>query len=241
MSYQDRSYRSLIKDDGLESFRIVVKETDLLVRAERLLGNETRDLILKHRLPLERYAGDYPDFLKILTPFPEDRFAPSIVRTMICAAQKAGVGPMAAVAGAIAEYVGKDLLAYSREVIVENGGDIFINTSCPTTLAIFAGDSPLSNKLALRVDPRGRAMGVCTSSGTVGHSMSFGNADAIVVISESAALADAAATAVGNSVSKKTDIATAVNIGKNIQGVLGLVIIIGAELGVWGSVELVKL
>jgi len=241
MTYQDRTYRSFVKDDRLESFRVVVKETDLLVRAETLLENETRDLVLKHRLPLERYAEDYPGFLQTLTPFPEDLLAPSVVRTMIWAAQKAGVGPMAAVAGAIAEYVGKDLLAYSREVMVENGGDIFINTNFPITLAVFAGTSPLSNKLGLRVDSPGSAMGVCTSSGTVGHSLSFGSADAIVVISESAALADAAATAVGNSVSKKTDIATAVNVGKNIQGVLGLVIIVGAELGVWGSVELVKL
>jgi len=239
--YKDRHYRSIVSKSRLQTFRVVVKETDLLVRTQTLLEDETRDLVLKHRMPLERYAEDHPDFIDSLTPFSHDYLAPPIVKTMIEAGNRAGVGPMAAVAGAVAEYVGRDLLSYSEDVIVENGGDIFIRTTFPLTVAVFAGDSPLSNKLGVRIDFAGTSVGVCTSSGTVGHSMSLGNADAAVVISESAALADAAATAIGNMVSNKTDIASAIRMGENIEGILGIVVILGDKLGVWGRVELVKL
>jgi ApbE superfamily uncharacterized protein (UPF0280 family) len=160
---------------------------------------------------------------------------------MIEAGRRAGVGPMAAVAGAIAEYVGRDLLGYSNEVIVENGGDIFLAMTDPATIAILAGSSPLSNRLGLRADfPQG-SVGICTSSGTVGHSLSLGAADAVVVLSESTALADAVATALGNKVGDGADIEAALAAGKAIEGVLGLVVIVGARLGVWGQVELVHL
>lgn len=239
--YQHRIYRSLITDDKLESFRVVVKETDLLVRAQRPLERETRDLVLKHRVPLERYAEDHPDFVESLTPLSDDDLAPPIVRTMIEASQKAGVGPMAAVAGAVAEYVGRDLLSYSKEVMIENGGDIFISTTYPLTVAIFAGPSPLSGKLGVRIDSPRTPMAVCTSSGSVGHSISFGSSDAVVVISESAALADATATTIGNAVSKKEDVVSAIHLAGNIQGVLGVVVILDDHMGVWGTVELVGL
>jgi ApbE superfamily uncharacterized protein (UPF0280 family) len=240
-TYEHRSYRGLVCKGKLESFRVVVKETDLLVRAEKPLERETRDLVLKHRMPLERYAEDHPDFLESLTPFANDHLAPPIVRTMIKATRKAGVGPMAAVAGAVAEYVGKDLLNYSKEVMIENGGDIFIRTTFPLTVAIFAGPSPLSGKLGVRIDSPEKPVAVCTSSGTVGHSLSLGTADAVVVISESAALADAAATAIGNAVSKKGDIPSAIRLGENIEGVLGVIAILDDQMGVWGKVELVGL
>jgi ApbE superfamily uncharacterized protein (UPF0280 family) len=239
--YQERTYRSLVNDDRLHSFRVVVKETDLLVRSKHLLEKETRDFILKCRLPLERYVEDHPEFLHCLVPFPKDRFAPPIVRTMIEAGRKARVGPMAAVAGAVAEYVGKDLLSLTDEVIVENGGDIFIHTASPLTVAVYAGDSPLSNKLGIRVACSGDPLGICTSSGTVGHSLSFGKADAVVVISDSSALADAAATSIGNRVTGKRGVASAIDFGKEIEGVQGILVVIDDELSVWGKVELIRL
>ncbi len=122
---------------------------------------------------------------------------------MAAAAQTAGVGPMAAVAGAIAECVGRELLEFSPEVIVENGGDIFLKVSHRRTVGIFAGDSPLTGRIGIQIEARDTPLGVCTSSGTVGHSLSFGRADAVVVLAPAAALADAAATAIGNRVSRK--------------------------------------
>lgn len=240
-AYKNRTYRSLVSRHKLETFRVVVKETDLLVGADRPLQDETRDLVLKHRMALERYIGDHPDFVDRLTPYPRDPLAPPIVKTMMEAGRKAGVGPMGAVAGAVAEYVGRDLLAYSEEVIIENGGDIFIRTTFPLTVAILAGGSPLSGKLGVRIDSPESPVGVCTSSGTVGHSLSLGRADAAVVISASAALADAAATAIGNRVSDKADIASATHLGENIDGVLGVAVILDDKMGAWGQVELVRL
>lgn len=240
-SYEHRTYRSLVSDKKLASFRVVVKETDLLVRADSPLETETRNLVLRHRIPLERYLEQHPGFVHRMVPLSQDQLAPPIVRSMIAASQKAGVGPMAAVAGAIAEYVGRDLLAHTKDVIVENGGDIFIRTGFPLVVAIFAGKPPLGNKLGVRVDSPGRPVAVCTSSGTLGHSLSLGRADASVVISESATLADAAATAIGNEVSEKHDIEPAISFGKNIEGVLGIVVILDNEIGFWGDVDLVHI
>jgi ApbE superfamily uncharacterized protein (UPF0280 family) len=239
--YKDRTYRSLVANNKLQSFRVVVKETDLLVRANKPLQEETRELVLRHRMPLERYIDDHPDFFHCLTPFPYDEFAPPIVRTMIRAGEKAGVGPMAAVAGALAEYIGRDLLTYSEDVIIENGGDIFLTTTLPTVVAIFAGASPLSGKLGVRIDSPRRPVAVCTSSGTVGHSFSRGTADAAVVVSESAVVADAAATAIGNVVKKKADIACGIRLGEKMEGVLGVAVILGDRMGIWGELDVTKL
>jgi ApbE superfamily uncharacterized protein (UPF0280 family) len=148
---------------------------------------------------------------------------------------------MAAVAGAMAESVSKDLLKLSKEVIVENGGDIYLATSRERTIGIFAGDSPLSLKIGIVIGPEDSPLGVCTSSGTVGPSLSFGKADAVCILSKSAALADAAATAVGNIVKEKKDIESGLERGKEIEGVLGILIIVGEKMGVWGNVKLVRI
>jgi hypothetical protein len=160
---------------------------------------------------------------------------------MIDAGENAGVGPMAAVAGAAAERVGNDLLLHSKEVIIENGGDVFIKTRHPVTVGIFAGKSPLSLKIGLKVHSENHSIAVCTSSGTVGHSLSFGRADAVSVVSASCPLADAAATAIGNRVRSRSDIARGIEFGKKIRGVEGVLIIIGDRIGVWGELELVPL
>jgi ApbE superfamily uncharacterized protein (UPF0280 family) len=154
------------------------------------------------------------------------------------AGQKAGVGPMAAVAGAIAESVGRELLTFTPEIIVENGGDIYLKVLRKRTVGIFAGDSPLTGKIGLEIEPGDTPLGICTSSGTVGHSLSYGKSDAVVVLSASTALADAAATAIGNRIQKPDDIDTAIEFGRSIDGLKGIVIIVGKSVGVWGDVKL---
>jgi hypothetical protein len=157
------------------------------------------------------------------------------------AARKAKVGPMAAVAGAIAKFVGLELLAFSEEVIVENGGDIFLKIKQNRKVGIYAGTSPFSEKIALEVAAREKPFSVCTSSGTVGHSFSFGKADAVVVIAENASLADAAATAIGNVVKEISDIEQGLKVAKTIRGLDGVLIIKGDHLGALGKVKLVPL
>ena len=163
---------------------------------------------------------------------------PPIVRAMTEAAQKAGVGPMAAVAGAIAEFVGKKLLNYCHEVIVENGGDIFMRVKRRKRVGIYAGESPLSGKIALEVESRDTPLGLCCSAGTFGHSLSLGKADAVVILSPSAILADAVATAVGNIVKKKDDIRRGLEFLRKIPEVQGGVIIKGKRIGAWGKVRI---
>ncbi len=239
--YEERTYRNLVKTDDLAKFEVIVKETDLLVRADRDLSREARESILRYRHQLETYIESNPDFQKSLVPIEDDPHAPEIVRKMLRTSRLADVGPMAAVAGAIAESVANDLLPLSREVIIENGGDIYLVTSKERTVGIYAGTSFFSHKLGIVVEPRETPLGVCTSSGTVGPSLSFGKADAVCILSKSAALADAAATAVGNVVKEKKDIELGLERGKEIEGVLGIVIIVGEKVGVWGSVKLTRL
>jgi len=239
--YEKRTYRNLVKTDDLVKFEVIVKETDLLLRAERDLSNETRESVLKYRHQLETYIETNPEFQRSLIPLKNDPYAPEIVREMIRTTQLAQVGPMAAVAGAMAEFVSKDLLPISKEVIVENGGDIYLATSRERTIGIFAGNSPLSLKVGVVISPKDSPLGVCTSSGTVGPSLSFGKADAVCILSKSGALADAAATSVGNIVKEKKDIELGLERGKEIEGVSGVLIIVGEKMGVWGNLKLTRL
>ncbi len=241
MTYQPRDYRTRMAREGLVGFRVVVKETDLWVLAARDFTPEVREVALQERRQLESYIAAHPGFLEALAPWPEDPFAPGLAREMIAAAAQVGVGPMAAVAGAMAQRVGRALSPHSAEVIVENGGDIFIQVQQPATIALFAGKSPLSGKVGLKIDPAWGPLGVCTSSGTVGHSLSFGKADAACVIAADAALADAAATALGNRVPDAGAMPVALEWAGTVPEILGAVVIVGEKLGAWGRVELAPL
>lgn len=238
--YQPRTYRNRIEDKDLVSFSVAIKETDLYIRARSNLQRKARRLVNKYRQQIEKYIEKYPDFLSSLEPVPPVEDAPAIIKEMIEAGDIVNVGPMAAVAGAIAENVGRELLEFSPEIIVENGGDIYLNIIRDRAVGIFAGDSPLSGRLGLEISARDTPLGICTSSGTVGHSLSYGKTDAVVVIAKSTALADAAATAIGNMVKRPDDIDNATEFGKNIDGLKGLVIIIEGEMGVWGDVKFCK-
>jgi ApbE superfamily uncharacterized protein (UPF0280 family) len=238
---EEKKYRNRVSAGDLVSFQVRVKETDLLIHAESDLSKPAREAVLRCRGYLEAYIGLNPDFVRALTPWEIEGPVPPIVREMVKAGQVAGVGPMAAVAGAISEQVGRELLEVSRGVIVENGGDIFLQTDEPAVVGVYAGGSPLSMRIGLRMHPGGRPMAVCTSSGTVGHSFSYGHADAVCVTASSCALADAAATAIGNRVDSRSDIQKGIEFGKKIPGLEGVVIIVEDRIGLWGRLELVPL
>ena len=237
----ERTYRRRVHASGLVAFRVVCQETDVMVQADRLLATEARERVLACRGQIEGFIRRYPAVAATLRPWTATAMAPPVVRRMIQAGEAAGVGPMAAVAGAIAEDVGRHLLEYSRQVVVENGGDLFLRTDRPVVAALFAGDSPLSMKVGLRISEAGDGIGVCTSSGTVGHSFSAGKADAVCVIAPSCALADAAATAVGNRVAQPGQVASAISFGRQIPGVSGIVVVAGGRMAAWGELELVPL
>lgn len=239
--FEKRTYRNAVRTDELIQFEVIVNETDLLIRAERDLASEAKASILKYRNQIETYIATDPIFAKSLVPVPEIPHLPEIIVEMIRAACSAGVGPMAAVAGAISQAVCRDLVHFSKEVIIENGGDIYLTTSKERVIGIYAGSSPLSMRIGIVVEPDESPLAVCTSSGTVGHSLSFGKADAVCVLSQSGALADAAATAIGNIVRERKDIERGLEKGREIKGVSGVLIIVGEKMGIWGKIRLIRL
>jgi len=236
--YEPRTYRHWVNHKDLIPFNIVVKETDLYICASTNLKRKAYRLVLKYRDKLEGYIGQHPAFLTSLEPFPVDGGAPGIVKAMAEATARVGVGPMASVAGAIAEFVGNELLAFSPEIIIENGGDIYLKSAEKRIVGIYAGKSPLTGKIGLEINGEDTPLGICTSSGTVGHSLSFGKADAVIVLSKSTTLADAAATAIGNLIKQPSDIPNGVEFAKGVEGLLGVVIIEGDNMGLWGEVKI---
>lgn len=240
--YQRRFYRDWVKQDDLRLAHIIEKETDLAILTNKPVDREfIRERLYTCRWDIENYIAKDNRFLTALKPLPVEISAPAIIREMSTAALKAGVGPMAAVAGAVAESIGRDLLKKKyRDVIIENGGDIFLKTTKPRVIGIYAGRSKLWNNLSLKIKPEDTPLGICTSSGTIGHSLSFGSADSVVIISKSTALADAVATAVCNRITSKHDLAAALDFARSVRGVLGVVIILKKDLISWGGIEFAR-
>ena len=240
-TYQERTYRHNVHAKGLKSFQVVVGETDLWICAESDFEKQVRDLVFMFRHQIETYIEFHPEFLTSLLPLSDDPYAPPIVRDMIRSTIKAGVGPIASVAGAMAQWVGEALFDLSEQVIIENGGDIFMTAKRPVTVSIFAGDSPLSGKFGLRIPEWQMPLGICSSSATVGHSLSRGITDVVCLLSKSTALADAAATALGNRVMKRADLEHAAHWTEEIGGIIGGVVIVEDAMATWGDIELAEI
>jgi uncharacterized protein len=185
---------------------------------------------------LDAYIARQPAFQSSLEPLELLPDAPEICRRMAAAALPCGVGPMAAVAGAVAQMcVEKAVAAGAEEAIVENGGDIYIASRRPVSVGLYAGDHPVSGRIALAF-PAGRLpVSVCSSSSRFGHSMSFGDCDLATVVSRDGALADAAATLAGNSVKSADDVEPALAKVLAIPGVQGVLIIRDGRVGVAGD------
>jgi len=229
---------------GLRDFHVRLKETDLHIQADRDVQRRAEELVLESRLQIEEHIVHNPLFYSSLQPIPKDFTAVPLVKEMYDASRKANVGPMASVAGAIAEYVGRKLMDEGvEEIIIENGGDLFLSRKEACCIAIYAGQSPLSNKVGIEL-PVGSHWGVCTSSGTIGHSLSLGKADSVTVVAHSTPLADAVATRLGNEVGNSNDIEKNINdalaIARLIEGVQGAVVICDHLMGAVGDITVVK-
>ncbi len=238
--YEERLYRRVSRPHDLICYEAAYKETDLFCCTSADLKAFIEERILFYRNQLEGYIRSRPEFLESLRPLAPDTLAPKIVKEMLGASAAVGVGPMACVAGAVAEFIGRDIEASSDEYIIENGGDIFLRSRKERNVLIYAKDSPYSGKIGLRARPRETAYGVCTSSATVGPSLSFGRADAVCVIGLSSLFADGLATRLGNIVHKESDIPVALEEGRQFTGVIAILIILGKKLGVWGDIDLIR-
>jgi len=237
--FRERVYRRDLHTGDMEAYEVKEGESDLFIRTSVRLYDEALKALRKARADISSYLRENPLFHTSLSPLAFDPEAPDIVQDMLAAAIRADVGPMAAVAGAVAEQVGLHLVTFSDDIIIENGGDIYMNSPSAQTVSIFTDNVHFASKLKLRISPERMPCGVCTSSGVIGPSLSFGKADAVTVISPSASLADAAATALGNIVKTEDDIEKALERAQSIEGVTGVVIVTGRRMGAWGpAVEL---
>jgi ApbE superfamily uncharacterized protein (UPF0280 family) len=215
------------------------KETNVLIKADSLDAIEAaKKSIISHRNALERYIARNPLFKLSLDPIDVEAGSPKVVQLMADAGRAAGVGPMAAVAGMLAQLAVEDAVASgARNILIDNGGDIFIHGDRSYTIAIHAGRSQLSDKLALEMGAEMLPISICTSSATVGPSLSFGEADAATIVANSGALADAAATAICNETRGEPEqaIKAGLNRARAIPHLTAALIIHGRYVGSWGD------
>ncbi len=217
------------------------RETNLRIKCdvERAI-DAAIEASLQARREIERLIVRVPEFRWSLEPLELEGKHARVIELMLAAGKVAEVGPFAAVAGAISQVaveVARE--AGAENAMVENGGDIAISGNQDFLVGLFAGVATISEKLGLNVKREELPIGICTSSGTVGHSLSFGWADAAVAIARDAAVADAAATSIGNAVSGD-DVQQSVEQGleraKKIPRVRGCLIARGGYIGTWGKV-----
>ena len=162
--YKERSYRKWVRAEDLVTFEVVEKETDLLISAAKELKREAREAVLSYRRDLESYIKQNPLFYTSLEPIDVKIDAPAIVKAMAGAAKSAGVGPMAAVAGAMAQLaVEAGLEAGAEEAIVDNGGDIYLKTTGPVVIGLFPGGSGKIGRLAFSLQASDTPLSICSS------------------------------------------------------------------------------
>lgn len=238
MVWEPRTYRQIVDAPGLVAYSVTLRETDLQILTTRDLADRALAAVVSLRADLERYIATHPRFAESYVPVAVEADAPEIVQAMAEAGRVAGSGPMAAVAGAIAERVARALQPRAAEVIVENGGDIYLIGGSTRRVLLVAGDSPLSGRVSLVLDPDAFPVAVCTSSGKVGHSVSLGSAHAATVLASDGALADAVATVLGNRVHGPDDLEGALGWACGVRGVRGAVAIVGETIGARGDVRL---
>ncbi len=245
--YQERVYRNTVNSQRFYYFRVVVLETDLWIgighEPDACLCSELEDIIRSYRSEIEKYGFSHPFFFDSLIPIPVNDEMPPMVSEMCEAVRRPGVGPMAAVAGVMAEAIGCHLgkIFPDSEIIVENGGDIWAKFHSPLTIRIDAGKSDFTGKSGIHLSPDLSPCGICTSSGTVGHSFSFGKADAVTIVSKKASVADAWATSICNKIQSSRDLILLSDVFQNEDQILACLAIIENKIAVVGDIELIPL
>jgi uncharacterized protein len=232
-------------EERFSSFVVSCKDSDLWIGIDQasfepsIINFAQRELI-NLRLELEKYIHGFPEFATTYHPIKLPANSPEIAFRMGKAAEIAEVGPMAAVAGAFSEFIGRAIQKkfLVKEIVVENGGDIYMSIAKDLNLSVYAGNSALSGKIGIKIPYDLTPIGICTSAGNVGPSFSFGRADAVMVACKDTALADAYATTFGNRVKTSDDISKAINIASQCKEIISIVIICQNQMGITGQFEL---
>lgn len=227
--------------NNYDSFILQIEETDLWIGISKgFLDKGLEKSLLKFLEEKRKILKDYiikdPVFGSTLIPYHVKEGTPDFIQKMSKLSFLAGVGPMAGVAGAFSQLAGEYLKNKNiPEIIIENGGDIFTSGINEIKIGVFAGGSPFSNNISLEIELKQRDMGICSSSGAFGHSLSFGKADIVTIISENVITADLFATAVCNKIKKKEDIEEIINELKCVKEIEGALIILEDKLGAFGN------
>ena len=229
METRKRTYRPFIFKEAV--FRICCDKFDAVTRE-----------IVHQRQILESYIERHPDFKTSLEPIELLTDPPLAAQRMARAAQLVGVGPMAAVAGTMAQCAAEaGMEAGAAEVIVENGGDIYLLASEPVVIGLFTGSARIADKLAFLLKPEDTPVSICSSSGKMGHSMSKGDCDLATIVAKDAAIADAAATLAANLVKTVDDVDRTLKQIESIEGVDGVLIVKDDRVGLAGRLpQLIK-
>lgn len=254
MPFEERVYRTQNKNDGQLKFTVIIEESDCEIVMDPLIDLETafsfaEKALFDIREDIKTIIKLNPEFYTSHKPITIDDTDlnklkdPNLIKRMINASTIALVGPMACVAGITSEYLVKALQKqfHPKNIICENGGDIYMDGNSDKTISIYAGSSVLSNKLALKIKKEDLPLSICTSSGTVGHSFSYGCADAVVVVCKDSALADACATYLANQIQSVDDIQATLDCGLNIKGIESIIIIKDDKIGFTKNTELVRI
>ncbi|RQD64582.1 MAG: UPF0280 family protein [Desulfonatronovibrio sp. MSAO_Bac4] len=238
-----RSYRNFCKPaSGETTYQVVIEQSDLFVTSRVNLKSEVLDRLNKIRQDIKGYIFLHPEFATSLNPIQENPDAPEIIKNMIRAGRIMDVGPMAAVAGAISQDIADFAVRLSPDILVENGGDIFIHSTKDRVVGLLPHpDEPAV--VGIKIDRGSTPCAICASSATIGHSLSLGNGDLVVVKSKSGAVADAAATALCNIMKNKKSITKLNRLRNDLEkkGILGVLAQMGDNLSVWGDMELTVL
>jgi uncharacterized protein len=234
-------YRNRIKKREKYNWHINYKYSDLLVSSDRdvsvRLGKAVREV---YKL-LESVIEVEPSFQKSLSPVNIKRHYPPIVKKMCREASIYNVGPMATVAGAVCDYIASELKHHCSNLIIENGGDVFIKSSRDIDVGVYSRNKDFTDKIYLRVKAKDTPCGICSSSGIFGHSLSMGKSDLVTVLSKSVISADGAATSIANRISNPDDINGIIEDYRKIKDIRGVLIIKGNKLGIWGNIELMNI
>lgn len=245
MEYKERSYRGRFSNDGRRWFCVKFLESDLWIGVDSGSYHASiEDAVYAFLVDLRREMDAYllmdPQYKTALTPYDAGLEAPTILKEMSRVSHKTGIGPMSAVAGAVAIHVADFLKSeFSvKEVIVENGGDIYADAAGDMDISVFAGQSPLSERVGLHIPAAAFPCGICTSSGTVGPSLSLGRADAMMIVCRDVLLADSYATAMANRIKNVSDLQPVIEYIQSIPQILGALAIKDDQLAVTGQYEL---
>jgi ApbE superfamily uncharacterized protein (UPF0280 family) len=237
-----RTYRNKMHGDRFVSFVISVYETDCWFGIDKssydgVIKTFIYNKIKYYRKIISEYIDKNPLFLKSYVPVSNDKKAHPFIQQMIECSGLSNTGPMSAVAGAFSEFIGKDIEKEfnPNELVIENGGDIYLNVKNEFISLIYAGKSSLSQKVGLVIPAEFTPLGICTSSGTVGHSKSFGNADAVTIAAKNTLIADVFATAYCNKVKNEKDMEMVLQLAKNNPHILSCVVIFNDKIGIIGK------